>query len=123
MRKILASVNGVRKKFQARFVRFGKKTNFHSYSDQTVLLQNVTDGETGAVIADHVWFTYTKGFEKTNLVPGVSIAFEARVRSYKKGYVNRKYGIDDRIVDYKLSHPTRIRVIGDCSPKVDPSER
>ena len=113
MRKQLGSDIGVRKKFRAVFSRFGKKTNYHGYGGQTVLLINVRDAETDLVAADHVWFAYTKGFENVKLEPGVTLAFEARVKSYKKGYVNRRYKIDQRRADYKLSHPTRIVVVPD----------
>lgn len=110
MRKVLGSVVGIRKKFRATFSRFGKKTTYHGYSDQTILLLHVTDLDTQEIVTDHVWFSYTKGFEKVDLSPGVVVEFEARVKSYRKGYVNRKYKIDESRVDYKLCNPTRIRV-------------
>ena len=112
MRKVLGSDAGIRKKFRATVSRFGKKTNYHGYSDQTILLVRVTDLETQKVVTDHVWFSYTKGFEKANLSPGVIVEFEARIKTYRKGYVNRKYQIDERRVDFKLSNPTRITVAG-----------
>ena len=108
MRKVLGADAGIRKKFRATVSRFGKKTNYKGYSDETILLLNVTDMETFKVVTDHVWFAYTKGFEKLKLFPGVVIEFEARIKSYRKGYVNRKYKIDESRVDFKLSHPTRI---------------
>ena len=110
MRKVLGSNAGVRKKFRAIFSRFGKKMNYHGYSDQTILLLEVTDAETLKVVTDHVWFSYTKGFEKAGLSPGVTVEFEARVTVYRKGYVNRRYKIDESRVDFKLSNPTRISV-------------
>ena len=113
MRKHLESVKEQRKKFRAVFTRFGKKTNYHGYSDQTVLLTNVRDAETNKVVTDHLWFAYTKGFEKVVLTPGGAIEFDARIKAYKKGYVNRRYGMVERSIDYKLSHPTRIVVVGD----------
>ena len=113
MRKLLGSDMGVRKKFRAVFRRFGKKINYHGYGDQTVLLMNIRDTETDLVVADHVWFAYTKGFQKINLKPGMTIEFDARIKSYRKGYVNRKYKIDQRKEDYKLSHPTHIVAVAD----------
>lgn len=67
--------------------------------------------DTGAVLADHLWFSFTKGFEKLGLKEGVVLEFDARVRDYSKGYVNKKYGINNRRQDYKLSHPTKIRLV------------
>jgi hypothetical protein len=112
MRKVLRSDAGTRKKFRATFSRFGKKTNYHGYSDETILLVNVTDLETLKVVTDHVWFSYTKGFEKIKLTPGVVVEFQARIKTYRKGYINKKYQIDERRVDYKLSNPTQISLKG-----------
>jgi hypothetical protein len=111
IRKRLASAEGVRKKFKAVFTRFGKKVNYKGYSEETVLLTHITDADSGEVVADHLWFACTAGFEKANLQPGVTIAFDARVKEYAKGYVNKKYGINNRKKDYKLSHPTKIVIV------------
>lgn len=110
MRKLLASEKGERKKFRAVFSRLGKKVSYQGYADRTVLLLNIMDAETNNIVTDHVWFSYTKGFEKINLKPGLQVEFEARIKAYKKGYVNRKYGINNSTVDFKLSHPTRIKI-------------
>lgn len=111
MRKKLASENEKRKKFRAVFERIGKKKNFKGYSEDTILLKNVVDVESNIMVADHVWFTYIKAFEKVTLADGVVLEFEARVKEYKKGYVNRLYKIDRRTNDFKLSHPTKIKVV------------
>jgi hypothetical protein len=101
MRKNLEDKLGLRKKFRAVFTRFGKKVNY------TVII----DTEMNTVVTDHHWFAYTKGFEKAQLKEGDAIEFEARVKIYKKGYVNRKLAINNRQSDYKLSNPTHIQVI------------
>jgi hypothetical protein len=62
-------------------------------------------------VADHLWFAYTKTFQAVELRPGALVEFEARIKQYTKGYVNKKYGIDQREIDYKLSHPTKVRVV------------
>lgn len=111
MRKRLELNKGVRKKFHAVFSHFGKKINFSGYTDQTVLLIDIRDAETQEALTDHAWFAYTRGFERIQLRPGVKVAFEARIKEYKKGYVNRRYSINRQKVDYKLSHPTRITMI------------
>jgi len=112
MRKELAKESGVRKKFRAVFVRFGKKAGFKGYSEETILLKNVVDVETNKMATDHLWFNLTSGFEKLSLMEGVGIEFEARVKQYRKGYINTRYKIDTSVADYKLSHPTKIKRIG-----------
>jgi hypothetical protein len=111
MRKALAVENGVRKKFRAMFSRIGKKVNYKGYSEETILLTHIIDIETNRLIADHVWFSYTQGFEKASLSLGDSLEFEARVKEYKKGYVNKALKINNSTTDYKLSHPTKIMKI------------
>lgn len=111
MRKKLAPEKEKRKKFRAVFERIGKKKNFKGYSEDTVLLKNVLDVESNTQVADHVWLAYIKAFEKISLTKGVVLEFEARVKEYQKGYVNRHYKIDQRTSDFKLSHPTKIKVV------------
>jgi hypothetical protein len=110
MRKVLEKDAGVRKKFRGTFSRTGKKTNFKGYSEDTILLKNIVDSETNSVVADHLWFSYTKGFEALTLQEGTILEFEARVKEYTKGYINKRYKIDQQKSDYRLSHPTKIRI-------------
>lgn len=116
MRKNLEDKVGQRKKFKATVTRFGKKVNYNGYTDITLLLTGITDAETKTVVTEHQWFAYTKGFEKAQLKEGDTFEFEARVKVYKKGYVNRKLSINQRQADYKLSHPTNIQVIKKAAP-------
>ncbi len=109
MRKELARENGTRKKFKAVFARLGKKINYKGYSEETILLTDIVDEETNKQVADHIWFSYTQGFIKAALVPGDLLEFEGRIKEYRKGYVNKKYKINSRTTDFKLSHPTKIR--------------
>jgi hypothetical protein len=111
MRKNLEDKIGLRKKFRAVFIRFGKKVNYNGHTDTTILLTEIVDTETNSVVTDHQWFAYTKGFEKAQLKEGATLEFEARIKMYKKGYVNRKLSIHKRQSDYKLSHPTHIQII------------
>jgi len=111
MRKSLAEEKGKRKKFSAIFERLGKKVNYNGYSEDTILLKNIIDMETGKVATDHCWFSFTKGFEKVSLTEGTVIEFEARVKEYKKGYVRKDLNINNRKTDYKLSHPTKIKKV------------
>jgi len=115
MRKELASQEGQRKKFTATFDRLGKKVGYQGYAEETILLKNITD-ETGKRMADHLWFRYTQGFVKLKLLPGDHIEFEARVKEYRKGYVNKALNINNKTSDYKLSHPTKINVVKKSQP-------
>lgn len=113
MRKKLADNEGERKKFTAVFVRLGKKTGYTGYSIETILLSKVTDVVTGELVTDHLWFTFTKGFQLFGLKEGDVLEFEARVKSYTKGYVHKSLSIKREKRDYKLSNPTKIkRMIG-----------
>jgi len=111
MRKELAKEEGTRKKFRAVFARLGKKTSYKGYREDTILLTAITDVTTNKIVADHLWFSFTKGFENIQFSPGVQLEFEARVKGYAKGYVNSKYQINKTTTDYKLSHPTKIILI------------
>ena len=108
MRKRLETDAGLRKRFRAVFVRVGKKTNFKGYSEDTILLRDITDTETNQVVTDHLWFTYSKTFEDANLHEGDLIEFDARIKEYKKGYVNKRMMVDKRRTDFRLSHPTKV---------------
>ncbi len=115
MRKELAKEEGERKRFKAVYIRIGRKTNYKGYSEETILLKNITEADTGKVMTDHVWFSYTKGFQDAGLLEGSQVEFEARVKQYTKGYVNKRYKIDSKSLDYKLSHPTKIKLVKDSS--------
>jgi len=111
MRKALAAENGERKTFVARFARLGRKTNFRGYTEETILLTDVVDAETGVRMTDHIWFGYGDTFVKASLVPGDRLQFDARIKAYQKGYVNKKIGINRQSTDFKLSHPTNVQKI------------
>jgi hypothetical protein len=111
MRKRLSEDVGLRKRFSAIVERFGKKINYSGYSEDTILLKEIKDVSTGEIVADHLWFTFSLAFQKAKISEGLLIEFDARVKDYKKGYVNKKIGINSRRTDFKLSHPTKIVVL------------
>jgi hypothetical protein len=111
MRKKLAEEVGVRKKFRGVFARYGKKVNYKGYSEETVLVEQIVDAETGQVMCDHIWFNLTKSFEKLNLTSGDVLQFDARIKEYQKGYKNSAYKINNTTKDFKLSHPTNISLV------------
>ncbi|MEP6738649.1 MAG: hypothetical protein ABJA70_24200, partial [Chryseolinea sp.] len=79
--------------------------------EETILLTGIIDISKNKVVADHLWFSYTKAFQAIALTADIEIQFEARIKQYTKGYVNKKYGIDNRQQDYKLSHPTKVKLV------------
>jgi len=80
-----------------------------------IILQDIKD-KTGEIVTDHLWFNYTELFkqlwESDNLHPGNIIEFYARVKPYTKGYEKDEF-------DYKLSFPTKLKVIGVESSWID----
>lgn len=111
MRKLLKQSDGERKRFNAKFSRIGKKRNFKGYSEDTILLTDVKDATTGVLITDHVWFTFTRGFDAANIREGDIIEFDARVKAYRKGWINRSLQINNQKTDFRLSNPTKISVV------------
>lgn len=100
MRERLAQIKDVRATFRATVDQFGSRTS-HGHYKPMIMLANVRDSH-GNVMTDHVWFDHCKWVDELNLQPGDEIQFEARVRPYLKGYI-------DKHLDYKLNRPTKIR--------------
>ena len=111
MRKKLAEKDGERRGFRATFVRFGAKRGYLGYKEETILLKDIVDLSTNKIIADHAWLNFTKSFERLKLSEGTEITFDARIKEYHKGYVNKRYGIDNRKKDFRLSHPTNVAIV------------
>ncbi len=113
MRSALKKDSGVRKRFRGIFVRIGRKMNYRGYSENTLLLKDITDLATGKRVSGHLWFSYTKGFEALGTLPeGAVIEFDARSKEYTKGYANKALGVNNKKKDYKLSNPTNINIAG-----------
>lgn len=105
--------NEERYTFSGEFVRFGTKPAFKGpFPIKTVIFANVKD-ENGNLVADHIWFTCTKGFEACNLQEGDIVQFDARVGVYEKGYAGRRCIETYKPIelDYNLKYPTKISVI------------
>lgn len=112
MRKELEKLEGYRGTFIGTFERFGEKSSYRGLPLKTVLLTNIKDIN-GKIVSDHLWFNFTKGFEKVNLKPGDVVRFVARVKEYEKGYKGYRDDVYNPIsYDYKLSHPSQIMKIG-----------
>jgi hypothetical protein len=111
MRNQLEKIEDVRGSFSGTFKRYGSKTNFKGFPEKTILLVDIKDSRS-KVVSDHLWFNFTKQFERLGeLKEGDIVAFDARVKPYVKGYVNFREEIDNRELDYKLSHPTKVMVL------------
>ncbi|NOG73744.1 hypothetical protein [Roseicella sp. DB1501] len=112
-RHVLENLNGRRFRCRAIIERFGTKNAFRGPPLTTLLLRDVTDPMTGAVLTEHLWFT--AGNWSEGLQPGDAIEFEARVTEYLKGYRGRRddvWGAPVR-VDYRLERPTQVRKIAE----------
>ena len=113
VRKRLKIIEGTRDKFQGTFVRYGKKPSYRGYPKKTLLLKDIMRGS--EIVANHVWLVMTKGFEALgDLQEGDRIEFHARVKPYYRGYngYRKEVHLEKPIeLDYKLSHPTKIRII------------
>ena len=111
MRNELKLLDGERNVFTGEFVRFGTKQGYMGI-EKTILLKNIKNS-LGEVVTDHLWFNFTKGFSniESQLVEGVEVEFTARVKQYTKGYKGYRDDVYKPIeVDYKLSHPTKIKI-------------
>lgn len=111
MRKELEKIgNKERHKFYGTFVRYGIKNGYKGPL-KTVLLENIEDNNQKN-ITSHLWFNFTKGFEKLDLKPGDKVSFYGRVEPYIKGYLGRSLEIYAPIErDYKIKYPTKIKLI------------
>ena len=108
MRKELSNLKDIRDTFSGIFVRTGTKSGFKGL-EYTVLLKDIKD-KSGKIVTDHLWFNLTKGFESLNLSEGEVVEFNARVKKYEKGYFGSRGDVyKPTEIDYKLSHPTKIR--------------
>lgn len=118
MREELQARDGKRGKFTATFARFGSKTAYKGPMIKTALFRDIKD-ESGEIVTDHLWFTVGKQMEALNLTPDDRVAFEARVKPYRKGYRGHRDYDDDMpapSVDYRLAWPTKMRVLKVVGP-------
>lgn len=111
MRKELKCLKHMRATFTGTFERSGTKTSF-GHTKQTLLFTNIRDSD-GRIVADHLWFNLTKGFAALGLLPGDAVRFNARCKSYEKGYKGYRDDVFDKPIeiDYKLSHPSKLQKI------------
>ncbi len=114
MREGLKETDGKRLFFIGTFVRYGKKTDFKGYQKTTILLKNIKN-KSGKQVTDHIWFNQTMEFMQleSEIKEGTIVEFYARVKEYYKGYKGHREDVDRPLEkDYKLSHPTKIKIFG-----------
>lgn len=111
MRRALAAQEEQRATFRGTFVRFGTKAGWQGREEPTVLLAAICDAD-GRQVCDHLWFNLTKALAALALQPGDVVQFDARVKAYVKGYFGRRDDVwKPPALDYKLSHPTKVRKV------------
>jgi hypothetical protein len=111
MRHALKQLEGERRRFTGTFVRHGTKHAFKGAPLPTILLKDIRDSS-GKIVCDHLWFNLTKEFDNLNLTEGMVLGFDARVKSYYKGYQGRREDVDKPIErDFRLANPTKVQVI------------
>ena len=98
----LRKLNGQRQRFTARIERRGVKPGWQSApSAVTILLVDLRDFTSGALLTDHLWVA--EGRWGKTLPDGADIAFDARVSQYKKG-------LHHDTIDWRLARPTRVAI-------------
>ena len=113
MRKEFKKLDGQRDLFIGTVLREGIKNSFKGTTLPTLLLKDVKRVSDNKIMCDHLWLNKTKALTALNLSVGIQIQFEARVKPYSKGYKGKKEDINKEIKqDYKLSHPTQVKVLG-----------
>ena len=115
MRKELKAIGKQeRHTFNGVFVREGLRSAYRGFPLSTVLLKDIKLKDSDKIITDHLWFNKTKGFKALNLKEGNIVQFDARVDSYVKGYKGYREDVCSHTEkDYKLSYPTKIKLIKD----------
>ncbi len=112
MRKALKQLNGERRRFVGVFVRFGEKKAWKGSTLTTILLKDICDGASGKLMSDHLWFNLTKEFANLTLKEGVCVSFDARVKSYYKGYQGYREDVDKPVErDFRLANPTKVKIV------------
>lgn len=112
-RQPLEAMAGGKIRVTAVYVRAGDRhdTGVHH---STVLVRDVRDAESGALLADHLWFNRGEIWRHAGLVPGDVISFRARPIEYRTGYwgPNRvRQVLEPARRDYRLTPPEGLCVL------------
>jgi len=109
MRTELKKLSGSRLTFTADVSRFSTKVNY-GHVKETICFVDVKFSD-GSLATDHLWFDLGKQIKSLNLKEGDTVKFDARIKTYIKGYINESQGIDYRTIDYRLSNVSKVSKI------------
>ena len=84
-RKPLEAKAGGHVRVTAVYVRAGARRDTGS-PHSSVLVRDVRDAETAALLTDHLWFNRGKVWRQAGLVRGDVVSFQARPIEYRTGY-------------------------------------
>jgi hypothetical protein len=105
MRQALGLHDGQRIRVRAKIERYG-----NSGRGSTYLLRDVADAATNKQLTDHLWIVVGKWAQGLRL--GDTIAFDARVAVYTKGYWGRRDDIyKPPALDWQLQRPTKVEIV------------
>lgn len=104
---------GARVNVTAIYCRVGARSAMGRDRD-TVLVREVRDADTGALLADHLWFNRGKTWRNLGLLPGDVVSFSARPMEYRTGYWGpnevRQVEAPARR-EYRLTPPEGLRIL------------
>jgi hypothetical protein len=112
MRENFAKHLNLRSEWIGKVKKFGEKTTYKGYVEQTVLLVDVINASNETIHTDHIWLTVGKNLRGLKI--GMRIKFTARISEYLKGYLGSRYDDYNPTVletDYRLSYPSRFEVL------------
>lgn len=112
-RKPLEAKAGGRIRVTDVYVRAGDRRDTGAHHG-TVLVRDVRDAESGALLADHLWFNRGEVWRHAGLVAGDVISFQARPIEYRTGYrgPNRvRQALEPARRDYRLTPPEGLVVV------------
>lgn len=108
MRQGLAAFAGMRLRFRAVVIRFGR-ADYHGNPCDTVCLGPVEIGKSGYDVTDHVWVRRSRQWRALGVREGDTVEFVASVGQYMRGYTNPYRGIDQRELDVKLRYVENLK--------------
>lgn len=107
MREVLQALAGKRFRVTGEVSRFGKRKAFKGPDLETVCIEWLR-GESGNLLADHIWLTVGSQLKALKLKVGDKVSFSARSTSYVKGYKGRRKSVSKPMeLDYRLSNATK----------------
>jgi hypothetical protein len=113
-RVALGKREGERLRFSAKASRFGSRVGHDGRTVRTIMLSEVHEAGSDAVLTEHLWLD--RGKWSAELKIGDRFEFDARVANYIKGPVRGKQ-LYELAIDWQLQRPTRV-VILEAAPVI-----